>query len=84
MGYASIAWFERGEKLSQQHLKEISKNMTDKLLQSIKSFGKRKSSPKKLKRIIEDTLSSEDMYRLNHADSRQQSEKSIDDSIYYE
>lgn len=59
MGYASIAWFKRGEKLSQQHLKEISKTMTDKLLQSIKSLGKKKSSPKKLKAIVEETLSSD-------------------------
>lgn len=52
MGYASIAWFERGEKLSQQQMKEISKSITQKLLEAIKSIGKKKSNAKKLKKSL--------------------------------
>ena len=84
MGYASIVWFERGEKLSQQQMKEISKSITQKLLEAIKSIGKKKSNPKKLKKIIEDTLSSGDMIELKNTEPGNLPQAPIDNTTYYE
>jgi len=84
MGYASIAWFERGEKLTQQQMKEISKTISQKLLEAIKSIGKKKSNPKKLKSIIEDTLSAGNMIELKDTELGNPPQEPIDDGAYYE
>lgn len=84
MGYASIAWFERGEKLTQQQMKEISKTITQKLIDATKSFGKKKSNPKKLKQIVEDTLSSGDMIELKDTVPSNPPQAPSDDAAYYE
>jgi len=46
MGYAAVRWFEKGEKLSNEALKKLSQNITAILLDSLKSFGKRKPDQK--------------------------------------
>ena len=41
MGYAAIRWFEKGERLSSETLKKLTKETTSYLLNTLKGFGKR-------------------------------------------
>jgi small GTP-binding protein len=52
MGYAAILWFEKGEKLSSDTLKKLTKVMTSYMLDTLKGFGKRKPNRKELEARI--------------------------------
>ena len=57
MGYASVIWFEKGEKLTSENIKQISKNLTDYLLNVLKSRIKGKPDKESLKeQIAEDII----------------------------
>jgi small GTP-binding protein len=56
MGYAAIVWFERGEKLSGETLKQITKTLTDYLLQSLRDLGKKKPDKKSLEQQVKEAL----------------------------
>jgi GTPase len=56
MGYAAAIWFERGEKLTSENLKTISKNMVDYLLVTLKTLGKKKPSREQLRQTIAEAL----------------------------
>lgn len=56
MGYAAVVWFERGEKLSSQTLKAITRKVTSDLLGSIKSLGKRRPRREELQESIRSAL----------------------------
>ena len=56
MGYAAIVWFERGEKLTGESLKQITKGLTAYMLESLRSFGKRKPSKKSLQESVAEAL----------------------------
>jgi GTPase len=58
MGYAAVRWFEKGEKLSAEALKKLTQGMTTNLLDSLKSFGKRKPGKKGLQERITQSLES--------------------------
>ncbi len=58
MGYAAVRWFEKGEKLSNEALKKLTQGMTTTLLDSLKSFGKRKPGQKGLRERITQSLES--------------------------
>lgn len=56
MGYAASVWFERGERVSNDRLKELTKTMTATLLQSLRSLGKKKPSREMLQESITQVL----------------------------
>ncbi len=56
MGYAAIVWFERGEKLTGESLKQITKGLTDYMLQSLRDLGQRKPSKKSLQESVAEAL----------------------------
>jgi small GTP-binding protein len=56
MGYAAIQWFEKGQKLSSETLKKLTKVMTASMLDTLKSLGKRKPSRKELEDRIRGSL----------------------------
>ena len=56
MGYAAIVWFERGEKLTGESLKQITKGLTDYMLQSLRNLGQRKPSKKSLQESVAEAL----------------------------
>jgi len=58
MGYAAVRWFEKGEKLSAEALKKLTRGMTTTLLDSLKSLGKRKPGQKGLRERITQSLES--------------------------
>ena len=50
MGYAAIRWFEKGQKLSSETLKKLTRALTASMLDTLKSLGKRKPSRQELER----------------------------------
>ncbi len=58
MGYAAVRWFEKGEKLSSAALKKLAQGMTTTMLETLKSFGKRKPGQKGLRERITHSLES--------------------------
>ena len=56
MGYVAIQWFEKGQKLSSETLKKLTKVLTASMLDTLKSLGKRKPSRKELEDRIRGSL----------------------------
>ena len=56
MGYAAIQWFEKGQKLSSETLKKLTRVLTASMLDTLKSLGKRKPSRKELEERIRGSL----------------------------
>jgi small GTP-binding protein len=56
MGYAAIVWFERGEKLTGESLKQLTRALTDALIRTLTSFGAKKPSKESLQQTIADAL----------------------------
>ena len=56
MGYAAIIWFERGERLTGDTLKDITKSVTSYLLESLRGLGQRKPSKQSLQERIAEVL----------------------------
>jgi small GTP-binding protein len=56
MGYAAIQWFEKGQKLSSETLKKLTRVLTASMLDTLKSLGKRKPSRKELEDRIRGSL----------------------------
>jgi len=56
MGYASIVWFQKGEKLTSESLQKMTKDITDILLKSIKNLGKSRPSKTALQQAIQNGL----------------------------
>ncbi len=56
MGYAAIMWFERGERLTGDSMKQITKSVTGYLLDSLRNLGQRKPSKQGLKERISEAL----------------------------
>ncbi len=56
MGYAAALWFDKGERLSSGALKKLTKDLTERQLQALKSLGRRKPSGKRLQESIAETL----------------------------
>jgi small GTP-binding protein len=56
MGYAAIAWFERGERLTGQTVRRITRALTSYLLDALRGLGRRTPSKKGLRARVEDAL----------------------------
>lgn len=56
MGYASIVWFEKGERLSSESLKKITKDMTDYLVGVLRNLGTRKPNRATLREQMAEAL----------------------------
>jgi GTP-binding protein Era len=56
MGYAAVRWFEKGEKLSSEALKKLTKGMITYLLDTLKGLGNRKPGQKGLRERIAQSL----------------------------
>lgn len=48
MGYAAVIWFERGEKLSSERTKALTKTLTGYFLETLKGMGKKRPSRQSL------------------------------------
>ena len=56
MGYAAILWFERGERLTGDSLKEITKSVTGYLIESMRSLGQHKPDRQSLQERVSEAL----------------------------
>lgn len=56
MGYASIVWFQKGEKLTSESLQRMTKDITEILLKSFKNLGKARPSKTALQQAIQNGL----------------------------
>ncbi len=56
MGYAAATWFEKGEKLSGETLKAITKNLTLSFMTSLRSIGKKKPGKEEVQSNITEVL----------------------------
>jgi small GTP-binding protein len=56
MGYAAAIWFERGERLSQQALKRISRAVSETVIDQLKSLGKRRPKRATLRERVRESL----------------------------
>lgn len=56
MGYASIVWFQKGEKLTSESLQKLTKDITDILLKSFKNLGKSRPGKTALQQAIQNGL----------------------------
>ncbi|MHB8193368.1 MAG: GTPase [Bellilinea sp.] len=56
MGYASVIWFERGEKLSAERIKTLTKTLTSHFLEALKGMGKKRPSRKSLQTRMQEAV----------------------------
>ncbi len=56
MGYAAAQWFEKGEKVSAESLNRMTRDVTAKLLESLKGLGKKRPDKKKLRDSVAESL----------------------------
>jgi GTP-binding protein Era len=56
MGYASIAWFERGERLTTETTKKVTRALTGYLLDRLKGLGKGRPSKQGLRERVTEAL----------------------------
>ena len=56
MGYAAVRWFDKGQKLSAEALKKLTRVVTTYLLESLKNIGKRKPGQKGLQKRVAQSL----------------------------
>ena len=56
MGYAALVWFERGERLSRDQMKRVTRTVIDHATASLKSLGRRKPSRQELSARIQEAM----------------------------
>jgi small GTP-binding protein len=66
MGYGATAWFERGERLSRERVRELARGIARQLIERLKSFGRRRPARKSLEADVEAALAQMD----HHEDTK--------------
>jgi uncharacterized protein (DUF697 family) len=61
MGYAAVQWFDKGERLSTDALKRITRSVTDRQLKALKGLSKRKPGSQDLQQLISESLENSDL-----------------------
>jgi GTPase len=56
MGYAAAAWFERGERLTRDALRRLTKAVTGHMLESLRGLGRRRPDRRTLEEKVESAL----------------------------
>lgn len=56
MGYAAIIWFEKGERLSNENIRQLSKKITKDILGSLKKIFSKKPKGKNMEMMVEQVL----------------------------
>ncbi len=56
MGYVAVVWFERGERLSNEAIKQLTTAMTKTMLDYLRSLGKKKPDRKGLQQRVAEAL----------------------------
>lgn len=61
MGYSSMLWFEKGERVSAKAMTEMSKRLTSIMLTKLKAVFKRKPSKRKMESAVNEILSESEL-----------------------
>jgi uncharacterized hydantoinase/oxoprolinase family protein len=56
MGYAAIEWFEKGERISNEKFRELSRELSQSLVERMRKVFTRKPSRKQLKKVVVDLV----------------------------
>ena len=56
MGYAAVRWFEKGERLSAEAMRNLTRAVTGSLLEPLKNLGRRKPDKRGLQERIAQSL----------------------------
>ena len=56
MGYAAIEWFEKGERISNEKFRQLSRELSQSLVLRLREIFKRKPSKKQLKKVVADLV----------------------------
>ena len=56
MGYAAIEWFEKGERISNEKVRQLSRELSQSLVLRLREIFKRKPSKKQLKKVVADLV----------------------------
>ena len=56
MGYAAIEWFEQGERISNEKVHQLSRELSQSLVLRLREIFKRKPSKKQLKKVVADLV----------------------------
>lgn len=59
MGYAAIEWFEKGERISNEKFRELSRELSQSLVERMRKLFTRKPSKKQLKQVVVDLVGEE-------------------------
>ena len=60
IGYAAVLWFDRGEKLTADAAKDMVAAITQRVVDRLKGFGKKRPGQRKLREALQETLSDVD------------------------
>lgn len=61
MGYAATIWFENGERLTQDRLRQLSKTLSQSFIKNLKNLGKGKPGKKTLQNMVAELLSKSEL-----------------------
>lgn len=56
IGYAAIEWFEKGERISNEKVRQLSRELSQSLVLRLREIFKRKPSKKQLKKVVADLV----------------------------
>ena len=59
MGYAAIEWFEKGERISDEKLRELSRELSQSLVERMGKLFTRKPSKKQMRQVVVDLVGEE-------------------------
>jgi GTP-binding protein Era len=59
MGYAAIEWFEKGERISNEKFRQLSRDLSQSLVERMRKVFTHKPSRKQLKKVVVDLISEE-------------------------
>ena len=64
LGYGAAFWFERGETLSKETLKHLTKAVTETVLERLKNLGRRRPKRVTLRQKVEEVLTEVDLSKV--------------------
>ena len=56
MGYAAIEWFEKGERISNEKFHQLSRDLSQSLVQKLRELFKRRPSREQMKKAVVDLV----------------------------
>ena len=56
MGYAAIEWFEKGERISNEKFRELSRELSQSMVERMRKLFTRKPSKKQMKQVVVDLV----------------------------